>query len=94
MPNEEKGFNFSFEVSDSADGTKCLSLGEKKSAHDAGNSLLYGEVLSTGISMMLDAKHLNAASCDVLCDLGMGFGKFALQAFIEFPHLNRVAGTI
>lgn len=41
---------------------KCLSEDEKKSALEAGNSLLYGEVLASGISKMLDSKHLNVSS--------------------------------
>eukprot|EP01083_Nonionella_stella_P082632 228120_1 len=85
-------FTFDFEICDESEAKVCISSEEKKSAHENGNSLLYGEIMPRGISKLLDGDHLNCNNARVLCDLGMGFGKLILQAFIEFPHLTEVIG--
>ena len=75
------------------DGHLCITDQDRMVAHDTGASLLYGEVLPRGCNKILDADHLNAARCKTLFDLGMGIGKFALQAFVQFPNLDRVVGV-
>ena len=74
------------------DGHLCITEQDRMIAHDTGSSLLYGEVLPRGCNKILDAEHLNAARCKTLFDLGMGIGKFALQAFVQFPNLDKVVG--
>ena len=75
------------------DGHLCITERDRMIAHDTGASLLYGEVLPRGCNKALDADHLDAASCKTLFDLGMGIGKFALQAFVQFPNLDTVVGV-
>lgn len=74
------------------DGHLCVTEQDRIIAHDTGSSLLYGEVLPRGCNKLLDAEHLNAAGCRSLYDLGMGIGKFALQAFVQYPNLETVVG--
>jgi len=74
------------------DGHLCVTEQDRIIAHDTGSSLLYGEVLPRGCNRILDVEHLNAAGCRSLYDLGMGIGKFALQAFVQFPNLDKVVG--
>ena len=75
------------------DGHLCITDHDRVEAHNTGASLLYGEVLPRGCNKILDSEHLNAAECKSLYDLGMGTGKFALQAFVQFPNLDKVVGV-
>lgn len=53
-------------------------------------SFLYGEVLERGADKMFDKDHLDLLNASVVCDLGAGLGKLAIQAFLQFPHLKQV----
>jgi len=75
------------------DGHLCVTEQDRIIAHDTGSSLLYGEVLPRGCNKILDSEHLDAASCTSLYDLGMGTGKFVLQAYIQFSNLLKVVGV-
>lgn len=63
------------------DGHVCLTEEDREAAASSRSSLLYGEVLPAGVSRILDADHLDAASASVLYDFGMGTGKLALQGW-------------
>ena len=41
---------------------------------------------------MLDDDHLYAGNCSSLYDLGMGIGKLALQAYVQYTNLTKVVG--
>ena len=56
-------------------------------------SLLYGELLPRGVNKALDSVHLNGRKAKVLYDLGMGTGKVAIQAFLQFRNLRYVYGV-
>ncbi len=59
----------------------------------SGSSLLYGEVLPSGVTKLLDSIHLDASRAHVLYDLGCGIGKLAVQAWLQWPHLTKVVGV-
>eukprot|EP00944_MAST-04C_sp_MAST-4C-sp1_P002632 g2632.t1 len=75
------------------DGHMCITEQDKMMATESGSSLLYGEVLARGVNKMLDSLHLDAASCESLYDFGMGTGKLALQAWLQFRNLKKVVGV-
>lgn len=56
-------------------------------------SLMFGEILFNGVTRILDADHMNAASARTLYDLGSGCGRLCVQAFLQFPNLERVVGV-
>lgn len=74
------------------DGHLCITEQDRILANDSGSSLLYGEVLPRGVNKMLDSLHLDAAGCETLYDCGMGTGKLALQAWLQFRNLKKVVG--
>lgn len=74
-------------------GHRLVSSKDVVGAQQSAASLLYGEILSTGIHKALDASHLDAVNCKMLLELGSGLGKLAIQAFLEFPNLCRVIGV-
>eukprot|EP00629_Pelagomonadales_sp_RCC1024_P015265 CAMPEP_0119273108 /NCGR_PEP_ID=MMETSP1329-20130426/9716_1 /TAXON_ID=114041 /ORGANISM="Genus nov. species nov., Strain RCC1024" /LENGTH=372 /DNA_ID=CAMNT_0007273281 /DNA_START=192 /DNA_END=1307 /DNA_ORIENTATION=+ len=74
-------------------GHVCVTEEDKRRAQDQHGSLLYGELLPRGVNKALDARHLDAARAATLFDLGMGTGKVAMQAFLQFPNLKRVQGV-
>lgn len=53
-----------------------------------GANLLFGELLPEGAHDLLMVLEVQRAQ--VLCDLGAGFGRLALQAFLSFTNLERV----
>jgi hypothetical protein len=53
---------------------------------------LYGELLPDGVTKALGAEYLAAGSADTALELGMGTGKVALQAFLEFDNLTQIMG--
>lgn len=56
--------------------------------------LLYGEMLPQAVSKALGPERLlPSAHARTLLELGMGTGKFAMQAFLEVPHLELVVGV-
>lgn len=82
-PTEQVGYT---------DGHYCLTKHDREEAARSGSSLLYGEILASGVSKLLDDDHLRASKAQVLYDLGMGVGKLCLQAFLQFPSLRLVFG--
>ena len=62
-------------------------------AKNARSSLLYGELLPRGVNRSLGPQALNAIDAEVLFDLGMGTGKVAIQAFLQYSNLSRVHGV-
>lgn len=55
-------------------------------------NLLYGEVLPRGLNKAFDKYHLDAGTATSLVDLGMGTGKVAIQAFLQYRNLSFVYG--
>jgi len=80
------------EVGYRTSGHRCIDTRDRREALQKGSSLLYGEVLTTGVVSMMDRQHLCAAHSRTLYDLGMGTGKLALQTWLQFPNLERVVG--
>jgi len=74
-------------------GHTCVTEEDKRSACENHGSLLYGELLPRGVNKALDERHLDARRAATLFDLGMGTGKVAMQAFLQFPNLKRVYGV-
>ena len=69
----------------------AMKLGKAEAAHiraSSGSSKAdgYGEMTSDSARMVLDALQLQAG--DVLCDLGSGSGRFALQAAVAHPQAH------
>jgi hypothetical protein len=75
------------------DGHYCITPDDKATATLSCSSLLYGEVLPAGITKLLSSDYLGACRAQVLFDLGMGVGKFVLQAFLQYPNLKYVCGV-
>jgi len=74
-------------------GHTCVTEEDKRTACEHHGSLLYGELLPRGVNKALDERHLDARRATTLYDLGMGTGKVAMQAFLQFPNLKRVYGV-
>lgn len=55
------------------------------------SSLLFGEILPSGVTKALE--HLDTSKATVLFDLGMGMGRLAMQAFLQYPGLKKVVGV-
>jgi len=70
-----------------------VSAGDSKIAADTDSSLCFGEVLPRGVTKILDENHLNCSEAKYFYDLGMGLGKLAMQAFLQFPNLEYVVGV-
>lgn len=73
-------------------GHLSLTEDDRETAKTTRCSLLYGELLPRGVNKALASDHLNALSAKVLFDLGMGTGKVAIQAFLQFRNLQYVYG--
>jgi hypothetical protein len=85
LPIEERGHK--------TIGHICLTSEDNRIAANTRSDLLYGEVLPEGVVRMLDADHLDVAHARTVYDLGSGLGKLALQAFLQYPHLEWVGGV-
>ena len=85
LSSEEKGHKLL--------GHSCLTSEDQTLALDHKSDLLYGEVLPEGVSRMFDADHLDLMTARTVYDLGSGLGKLAMQAFLQFPHLDWVCGV-
>jgi len=83
---------FCHQVGYRTDGHQCIDLHDREEAFQTGSSLLYGELLPHGVTIALDRAHLDASTARTLYDFGMGTGKLALQAFLQYPSLKRVVG--
>lgn len=73
-------------------GHLCVIEEDVQAALKSGSNLQYGELLPPGMEKMLDPAHLDAAHAASLIELGMGTGKVAIQAFLQFPCLLSVIG--
>ena len=73
-------------------GHICLTEEDKDAAKSMRGSLLYGELLPRGANKAFGPKRLAAKDASVLFDLGMGTGKIAMQAFLQFRNLDYVYG--
>lgn len=74
-------------------GHMSLTEYDRYVARSQKGSLLYGELLPRGVNKALDGFHLDAAKAQVLFDMGMGTGKVAIQAFLQFRNLTYVYGV-
>ena len=74
-------------------GHTCLTDEDKDCTKVVKGSLLYGELLPRVVNKALGTRHLNAANCKTLFDMGMGIGKVVLQAFLQFRNLEFVYGV-
>ena len=77
-------------------GHICVTESDKVNSKnpDARGSLLYGELLPRGANKAFGQSHLQCADpcTKVLFDLGMGTGKIAIQAFLQYRNLEYVYG--
>lgn len=71
-------------------GAKCLGF-YPTLLHSTGD-LLFGEVLTSGVNKLMNDQHCRVMEAKRIIDLGMGIGKFCLQLFIQFPHLQHILG--
>jgi len=74
-------------------GHVSLTSRDRDLAKNARGSLLYGELLPRGANKALGNRRLRAETASVLFDLGMGTGKVAIQAFLQFNNLEYVYGV-
>ena len=49
--------------------------------------------MPAGVNKALNNSHLEANECKSLLELGSGLGKLALQAFYQYPNINRLVGV-
>ena len=73
-------------------GHISLTSEDKDIVKSARGSLLYGELLPRGVNKALGSRRLRAETASVLFDLGMGTGKVAIQAFLQYSNLDYVYG--
>ena len=85
LSSEEKGHKLL--------GHSCLTADDQSLAAEHKSDLLYGEVLPEGVSRMFDSDHLDLLSARTVYDLGSGLGKLAMQAYLQYPHLDWVCGV-
>jgi len=86
----ENPWIWNFGVSNVREGHDCVSVSERNGAKKIGAKLTFGEVLETGVLLML--QNLGAFDCQVLHDLGCGTGKMIIQSFLQCENLNRCLG--
>jgi len=75
-------------------GHQVVDERDIEEAKNTGSDLLFGELLVDGVSKCIDRLHMDANKASSLCDLGMGLGKLALQAWLMYPNsLKYVLGV-
>jgi hypothetical protein len=74
-------------------GHKCTPQHEYQGSAGQESAEQYGEVLPKGVAKALDADHLNGRNASVCFELGMGTGKIALQAWLQYANLRKVVGV-
>lgn len=77
----------------STSGHLALTSEDRRQASMCQSSLLYGELLPSAVTKILDDSRLCARKSTVVFDLGMGLGKCCFQAFLAFPNLKHVVGV-
>jgi len=75
------------------DGHLCLSEVDERIANQLGGSLLYGEVLPSGVAKLCDETHLLVEQAKIVYDFGAGTGKLCVQCFFQYPHLDKVVAV-
>ena len=85
LSSEEKGHKLI--------GHACVTPDDQSLAVEHKCDLLYGEVLPEGVSRMFDTEHLDLNSARTVYDLGSGLGKLAMQAYLQYSHLDWVCGV-
>ena len=85
LSSEEKGHKLI--------GHTILTPDDQSLAAEHKCDLLYGEVLPEGVSRMFDTEHLDLNSARTVYDLGSGLGKLAMQAYLQYGHLDWVCGV-
>jgi hypothetical protein len=84
-------WNWAISVSSVGEGHKAVAEKDKEDAKSIGAKLTFGEVLDCAVSCILH--NLGAATAVSLHDLGMGTAKLLIQAFVQFPNLQRCFGV-
>jgi hypothetical protein len=74
-------------------GHVCLTDEDRDLMQQTKGSLLYGELLPRGANKAFGQGRLGCHDAAVLFDLGMGTGKIAIQAFLQFRNLQYVYGV-
>jgi hypothetical protein len=75
-------------------GFKLLAADSSIEQNEEVFDLTYGEMLPQGVSKALGPERLvPSTQARILLDLGMGTGKFAMQAFLEASCLEHVMGV-
>ena len=74
-------------------GHTCVTDTDRDNAKNNKGSLLYGELLPRGANKAFGPAHLHVADARALFDLGMGAGKVAVQAFVQYRNLDYVYGV-
>jgi len=78
---------------DSVLSSTIEQMRKKKTAEAQGASLLFGEVLPTGVAKMCDDNHLRASKAKIVYDLGAGPGKMALQILFQYPNVDKIVAV-
>jgi hypothetical protein len=68
-------------------------LEDSARAENTGSSLAFGEILPESVSVIFDTNHLNGTEADTFVDLGSGYGKVVVQAYLEHPTLKKAVGV-
>lgn len=74
-------------------GHVCLTDEDRENLNQTKGSFLYGELLPRGANKAFRSDRLDVARATSLFDLGMGTGKIAIQAFLQFRNLQYVYGV-
>eukprot|EP00475_Leptophrys_vorax_P039614 TRINITY_DN7182_c0_g2_i1.p1 TRINITY_DN7182_c0_g2~~TRINITY_DN7182_c0_g2_i1.p1 ORF type:complete len:1432 (-),score=401.37 TRINITY_DN7182_c0_g2_i1:62-4357(-) len=74
-------------------GHNVVDERDKAEAEATGSDLLFGELLVDGVSKCVDRLHMDAPRATSLCDLGMGLGKLAMQAWLMHKNLKYTLGV-
>jgi len=70
------------------DARSCVTLQDESLFSKTGNNLLFGAQSPESVDFLLSKTVLNVEGTTTFFDLGMGIGRFAMQAFLQFPHLK------
>ena len=85
-------------------GFGCLTATDRQLEVTTHSSLLFGEVLFSGVTKLMDAVHLDGRGGGlrgggrgggglVVVDLGSGVGKLCMQVFLQYEGVERVEGV-
>ena len=80
-------------------GFGCLTSEDRQLEQRSHSSLLFGEVLFSGVTKLMDCMHLDgrreasAGGGVSVVDLGSGVGKLCLQVWLQYEWVQRVEGV-